>query len=782
MGVKLPSWSMGLRGAPLLAVLLLSALLSACARSGVRGARPSGAVSIERLHVLMINGGGEASENYQSHVLHLQTLLADLEGAGLPAERIAVFSSDGDDPGADMAIRDPKTDPRSWLVEGTALERALRPVELTNTTLPGISPKPATRAAITRWFADAGARLRPGDTLLLYVTDHGTQGEADPLDNRITLWGKKQSLSVRELRSLLGRLDPRVRVVALMSQCYSGGFARLYEVHARHGRPSGAYCGYFSSTADRPAYGCYPENLGKDNVGHSFAFLRALGETRAFFRAHEDVLVSDQTPDVPLRTSDVYLEELLDGVARSSGKKRDVVVDGLLRQARRASSAWEPELRQIDAVARAFGLFGPRTLTELEAQAGRLPELTSQIRMHSRAWREAFADIANSGIERFLAHHQDWKARLTAVGPRALPRQEARRLTDALLGDLLAFLQAEPVMWGRLDALKDKRLTSAGLSYRMEVRLAAVLRLRGLMTTLAGRLYLATQGTAEQRAGYEALRACEDLRLPGAPAPQRARPTPEPLPSLEDEVRLAQEVFPAYLGIRFDQVPAELRERFGVGGGASRVVLVFPGSPAQVAGLEAGDVVIGTPGRAFTERNQIRSWTFLSRPDEPQALEILREGTKQVVTVVPKPFPLQWPSLPGPPKVGSAAPALKVKPYRGVPPASLVGNGSHLVFFWASWCGPCKASLPEVIAFARQKRVPVIAITDEEPDALDEFFAKFNQPFPHLVVIDELRQAFVSYGVNGVPTFVLVDGEGKVAGYQTGYLGTLGLPGWTWRR
>ena len=59
------------------------------------------------------------------------------------------------------------------------------------------------------------------------MTDHGTKNAEDPANNWITLWGDQESLSVTELRELFARLDPHVRVVVLMSQCYSGAFANL---------------------------------------------------------------------------------------------------------------------------------------------------------------------------------------------------------------------------------------------------------------------------------------------------------------------------------------------------------------------------------------------------------------------------------------------------------------------------------------------------------------------------------------------------------------------------
>jgi hypothetical protein len=45
-------------------------------------------------------------------------------------------------------------------------------------------------------------------------------------------------------------------------------------------------CGYFSSRYDTKAHGCYAELSGSNEVGHSFAFLRALARTGSFDGAH----------------------------------------------------------------------------------------------------------------------------------------------------------------------------------------------------------------------------------------------------------------------------------------------------------------------------------------------------------------------------------------------------------------------------------------------------------------------------------------------------------------
>ena len=89
---------------------------------------PSGptATDADRVHALLVNGGGQPAANYYSHLRHLEEMEDVLRAAGIPAARTTALSSDGDDPGLDLATREAATDESFWLVRGTPLENALR--------------------------------------------------------------------------------------------------------------------------------------------------------------------------------------------------------------------------------------------------------------------------------------------------------------------------------------------------------------------------------------------------------------------------------------------------------------------------------------------------------------------------------------------------------------------------------------------------------------------------------------------------------------------------------
>jgi hypothetical protein len=401
--------------------LFLAAVLLMLAPAA-QAAEPSG------LYVLAINGGGDKLDNFASHLAHLRQLTDLLAASGIPRDHITVLASDGSNPAPDLATREPEPE-NAWLLQGTRVDSLLR--DLTtyeDSVLPGIDLRPATVASLSRTLGELRGRLHAGDTLLVYVTDHGTQSQRDPIENRITLWGPHESISVRKLGALLARLPPSVRVVSLMSQCFSGGFAYLHEAREHKRLPSGKTCGYFSSTPDRPAYGCYPEVRGQKAIGHSFEFLTALARRGRFPAAHADIMVSDETPDIPLRSSDVYLAEQ---IARAAGspEREAAFADPLVGQAF-AGRDFVEESRLIDRIAAVYAFARPASLAELDERVHALFAFLDQLELDGKTWEGALGDFNQANLDAFVASQpRGSRARCCCS---AWPRAGAARRPGAL--------------------------------------------------------------------------------------------------------------------------------------------------------------------------------------------------------------------------------------------------------------------------------------------------------------------------------------------------------------
>ena len=146
---------------------------------------------------------------------------------------------------------------------------------------------------------------------------------------------------------------------------------------------------------------------------------------------------------------------------------------------------------------------------------------------------------------------------------------------------------------------------------------------------------------------------------------------------------------------------------------------------------------------------------FLEKSTDPrlQAAAVAAAGTLRRLSLPGRPIEIEGTLLDG----------------RRFDPASLAGK-VVLVDFWATWCGPCVAEIPHVLALHEKyhdRGFTVVGVSlDEDLDALEAFVAERELPWPILVDAQTPNGGTsllaTRYGISGIPTMILVGRDGNV--------------------
>lgn len=132
--------------------------------------------------------------------------------------------------------------------------------------------------------------------------------------------------------------------------------------------------------------------------------------------------------------------------------------------------------------------------------------------------------------------------------------------------------------------------------------------------------------------------------------------------------------------------------------------------------------------------------------------------------------------------VGSLAPPLKVEKWIQGEPFKLKNSGTYVVEFWATWCGPCIASMPHIsdLADKYKGKVEFIGVNiadrrvtgEETPNSeahvkrITEWVAQNKEKMRYNVVLDDAANTMMKTwmtpaGQNGIPCAFLIS-KGKI--------------------
>lgn len=95
-----------------------------------------------------------------------------------------------------------------------------------------------------------------------------------------------------------------------------------------------------------------------------------------------------------------------------------------------------------------------------------------------------------------------------------------------------------------------------------------------------------------------------------------------------------------------------------------------------------------------------------------------------------------------------------------------------IVNFWATWCSPCRAEIPELVSLQKRyaDHLQIVGISEdvESGDHVKRFAATMGVNYPVIMSTPKLQQVFA--GVTGLPTSFIVDREGLIVQKHVGLL------------
>ncbi len=122
----------------------------------------------------------------------------------------------------------------------------------------------------------------------------------------------------------------------------------------------------------------------------------------------------------------------------------------------------------------------------------------------------------------------------------------------------------------------------------------------------------------------------------------------------------------------------------------------------------------------------------------------------------------------------SLAPDFTVKDLKGRE-ISLSNYSNKVVFlnFWATWCGPCKAEIPDFIEAYKQykdKGMEIIGISVDRisPNSVLKFVEEYKINYPVAMSTDKIQKDYEPGPY--IPTTIIIDQEGKIRHKHIGYM------------
>jgi hypothetical protein len=463
-------------------------------------------------------------------------------------------------PGARLAVRGPEPE-GTWLLEGTAVGDLLRHTTgFENSTLAGYSLRPATRAELRRTFVELKTRLRQATPCW-----SSSPTTAPPIratrSTTASRSGERMSRSrCADLRGCSHACPPRCAWCRSCPSVFRAA-SPICTICARapSSRP-GQPAATFRPPPTVPPTAAIPRCAGPRRWGTPSSSCRPFPNGR-FSGAHARVVLSDQSPDVPLRSSEVFLDEILLRAARAQRADENKFVDEILGKAW-ADKGFAAERDRAYRLADAVRSAAPaRVHPGRDQPAGdELAAFLDGLEAHAKAWATALGDLNQARLDAFSGDaaglgHAPGLAGLAQAGTGRAAQPGVELLRELRAPDR-GRRQAVLLV---CSASSTPRPASTRSPTGPRCGWPRLLRMRTLLLDVAGRFYLQSQGNQPRKwlplPRWRVARISTSL----APVAGDASPAVKPaLAALDTDRQAAARAQPAWLGFVFAPVALRL--------------------------------------------------------------------------------------------------------------------------------------------------------------------------------------------------------------------------------
>ena len=276
-----------------------------------------------------IIGGGPNKENSQIQIERNVKWASDIIERKSVNSILKIFYTDGNNPAPDVVNfldRDVRGN-EGYLLSMVFGGADVYPTKYTNHTIDDNSGTTHPDNLIPALKKDFSG-LKDTDSALILYNGHGWGNSDDYALNNLRLW-TEQEFTAYELENLFNNIDEKTPTRFILTQCYSGGFARVIHPQARDDTMDlkGNRCGFMAESATREAEGCssslkvgeyrdYTTYMfaaldGKTRLGDDLAYDPDLNQDQrvSLHEAHLYALANAYSTDLSRSTSEYYIEK-----------------------------------------------------------------------------------------------------------------------------------------------------------------------------------------------------------------------------------------------------------------------------------------------------------------------------------------------------------------------------------------------------------------------------------------------------------------------------------------